>query len=340
MTWLIEQIFSLIGIALLFLLIAAVVAPLESLGWFAGWGGKPPRLSEFLKRDLKQLAEKKQPAQKADAYLLYLSGVGQSTNQLGPDEMDFIHQLEKTLPRAAVITDVFPYSVSNNPLTGERALSPLWRKLNDMQRKNPNSLPALMLINVRNFLQVAVSADPRYGPIYSLGVANEIARSLARHGYLLGSGDPVFLIGYSGGAQVSVGVAPYLMAMLDAPVYVISIGGLISDDPGINQVARLSQNTGSRDPLYKIGDYFYFGRWPFVVNSDWNRAVAAGTVSFRDLGPMAHNGSKHYYDIHATLPDGQTYCDATVSAVVDMVQMAQESASNPKGRANIPSGGQ
>lgn len=77
-----------------------------------------------------------------------------------------------------------------------------------------------------------------------------------------------------------------------------------------------------------------------MVNSDWNQAVAAGAVSFRDLGPMAHNGSKHYYDIHATLPDGQTYCDATVSAVVDMVQAAQESASNTKGRANIPSGGQ
>ena len=64
----------------------------------------------------------------------------------------------------------------------------------------------MILINVRNIMQVAVSADPRYGPIYSLGVAKEIARSLARHGYQLGSQKPIFLIGFSGGGQVSVGL--------------------------------------------------------------------------------------------------------------------------------------
>jgi len=45
MNWLIDQIFTLIGLGLFLFLIAAVLAPLESLGWWAGWGGKPKRLA-------------------------------------------------------------------------------------------------------------------------------------------------------------------------------------------------------------------------------------------------------------------------------------------------------
>ncbi len=46
MDWVIEQVFTLIGLGVLLLLVAAVAAPLESLGWWAGWTGKAPSLDE------------------------------------------------------------------------------------------------------------------------------------------------------------------------------------------------------------------------------------------------------------------------------------------------------
>jgi hypothetical protein len=168
-------------------------------------------------------------------------------------------------------------------------------------------------------LQVAVSADPRYGPIYSLGVAQEIARSLARHGYRLGSQKPVCLIGFSGGGQVSVGCATYLSPLIDAPVKVISIGGVISDDPGINHVQHLTHFFGEKDPIQKAGEVLWPGRWPIMAQSDWNRAKARGKIDMVDLGPMAHNALGGYYDIRVSLPNHQNYCEATAQAVSKVI---------------------
>jgi len=192
MAWLIEQILTLIGLGLLLLIAAAVLAPLESLGWWAGWTGKTPRLDDLDEEDSKQLSSDQQPPPEKEHYVVYLSGIGvASADGLAYDEIDFINQLTEIMPDTQIITDVFPYSVNNNPLTGQRALSPLWRWVRNIQMKNPDSLVVLILLNIRTMLQVTVSADPRYGPIYSLGVAHEIARSLARHGYRLGSHKPV-----------------------------------------------------------------------------------------------------------------------------------------------------
>jgi len=188
-----------------------------------------------------------------------------------------------------------------------------------MQEKNPDSLVAIITINVRNLLQVLVSADPRYGPIYSVGVAEEIARSLANHGYRLGSQKPVYLIGFSGGGQISVGATPYLSPMINAPVYVISIGGVISDDPGIKHVGHLRHFYGNKDPLQKLGDILWSGRWSVMGQSDWNRAKAKGRISNVNLGPMAHNSHGGYYDVRVKLPDGKNHCLATADAVREAI---------------------
>jgi len=289
MHWLTDQIFTLIGLGLFLFLIAAVFAPLESLGWWAGWSGKPKGLEEIVGGEVVEVSDQA-PSPEAEHYVVYLSGIGvASADGLAPDEIDFINQLEAIMPEAAIITDVFPYSVNKNPLTGQRALTPLWNKVREMQAKNPDSLAAIITINIRNLLQVLVSADPRYGPIYSVGVVEEIARSLARHGYRLGSHKPVHLIGFSGGGQISVGATPYLSPMIDAPVYVISVGGVISDDPGIKHVGHLTHFYGEKDPLQKLGEILWSGRWPVMPQSDWNRAMAKGRISMIDLGPMAHN---------------------------------------------------
>ena len=317
MAWLIDQILTLIGLGILLLIAAAVFAPLESLGWWAGWSGRPPRLDELtedIAGDGKDSAV--EPPPEKDHYVVYMSGIGVvSADGFATDEIDFLKQLTASMPEAQIITDVFPYSVNNNPLTGERALSPLWRKIRAAQIKNPDSLLALIFLNIRNMLQVAVSADPRYGPIYSLGVAHEIARSLARHGYRLGTHKPVFLIGFSGGGQVSVGSAPYLSPLIDAPVYVISVGGVLSDDPGIRQVKHLTHLFGTRDPIQKSGEILWAGRWPIMKQSNWNQARARGKIEMINIGPMAHNALGGYYDVRVSLPDGQNYCLATANAV-------------------------
>ena len=322
MEWLVEQILTLIGLGILLLLAMAVLAPLESLGWWAGWTGKTSHLDDF-DEEIKQLSSNQQPPPEKEHYVVYLSGVGVvSADGLSYDEIDFINQLTAVMPDAQIITDVFPYSVNNNPLTGQRALAPLWRWVRSIQIKNPDSLIVLALLNIRNMLQVTVSADPRYGPIYSLGIAHEIARSLARHGYRLGSRKPVFLVGYSGGGQVSVGSASYLSPLIDAPVHILSIGGIIADDPGMRHIKHLTYFFGTRDPFQKLGGILWPGRWPIMKQSAWNQAKANGKIDFVDMGPMAHNAYGGYYDVRVSLPNGNNYCTATTDAIKNAVLIA------------------
>jgi hypothetical protein len=49
----------------------------------------------------------------------------------------------------------------------------------------------------------------------------------------------------SGGGQVSVGVAPLLRKWPGAPVYVISYGGIFSNDPGLDWIRHLYHLSGS-----------------------------------------------------------------------------------------------
>jgi hypothetical protein len=328
MEWVLSQILSLIGIGLFIFALAALIAPLESLGWWAGWSGKAPRLKD-LEADSGEkgeiLASLENPTPEMQHYVMYLSGIGvASADGLAPDEVDFINELDKRIADSKVITDVYPYSVNNNPLTGQRILTPIWRKVRDIQIENPDSLVAILMINIRNLLQVAVSADPRYGPIYSFGISQEIALSLARHGYRLGSKKPIFLIGFSGGGQVAVGSAPYLTTMIEAPVYVLSIGGVISDDPGILQVTHLTHFYGEKDPLQKVGGLMWSGRWPVRKGSAWNRALSKGRIDKVFMGPMAHNAFGGYYDVRVSLPDGRNYCEATAEAVEKAIHLVDE----------------
>lgn len=318
-SWLLSEIVTLIGIGVILLVLVWVLAPLESLGWWAGWskGSRSP----LQRAELEQKASRHRPKDPKRYYLVYLSGIGMAgTDVLAPDEQDFITGLQAAMPEAEVIIDVFPYSVTNNPLTGERVLTPLWKKVRDLQLKNPNNLLALLSINIRNAMQVLVSSDPRYGPIYGLGVAEEIARSLARHGYPIGTRTPVFLIGYSGGGQVSVGATPYLKEIIDAPVFVVTVGGFLTDDPGVRTVDHLHHHYGDKDPLQAMAAYLWFGRWPAMVQSAWNQALRGGKISKQSIGPMAHNGKGGYYDIHSRLEDGQDHCAATVQAVSQAVR--------------------
>ena len=157
---------TLVVVGLLGVLLIGLLAPLESLGWWAGWSG-----------------EANVPSHDAGVamprhVLVYLSGIGSiSGDELLAEEARFLDHLQPLLPDVVIVRDVFPYSVRGVGLTGARVFARFWQLL-DRMRLNGDWLLS-SLINVRNVFQVAVAADPRYGPIFACGVAQVIAMLLA-----------------------------------------------------------------------------------------------------------------------------------------------------------------
>lgn len=312
----------IIGLVAL-LLVSALLAPLESLGWWAGWFGEEVSPEEGTEALFARASAEPVPPE-ADHYIVYLSGIGAFTGSSIPmEEPPFLAALEKRLPGTVVIDDVFPYSVTNMGLTGERSFSWIWRKIEAMRPKNPNAY-WLWLVVIRNLFQVAVSADDRYGPIYNLGLAKEIWRSLLRHGYRPGSGTPVTLMGTSGGGQTEVGAVTYLAPAVGTPIKVISLGGVISADPGLLAMDHLYHLYGSKDGTQALGYKVFPGRWPksvwpFAAASPWYQAEAAGKITLREIGPFVHTGKGSPFDATSHLPDGESHLEHTLAIVVELI---------------------
>jgi hypothetical protein len=322
----VEIIGFVLTVVLMLLLLGLFLAPLESLGWYAGWFGeadastRKPIVPNTPSKTLRVGAKPKTPNRH---YLVYLSGVGAISNESIPDEeYPFLEQLEKCLPHTLLVADVFPYSAMNQGLTGQRTAARIWKHIEQLRLKDPNSKLA-MLINFRNIFQVAVSADPRYGPIANLGVARAIRDGLVAAGYEPGSGVPVTLLGSSGGGQMSLGAAYYLRPLLRAPIFIISLGGVMGNDKGIERVEHLWHLYGTEDPVQDVGAKVFPGRWPLFKNSAWNRALAAGRITMISLGPFHHNMKMHYYDNEARLPSGETYVEHSVNTICRVLREAR-----------------
>jgi len=303
----------IIGLILAWLLIAALLSPLEALGWWAGWfrglDDTPPA---------EETLPPPAPIPAARRYVAYLTGVASAAEGVHlPREQRFLEALAARLPDTVLIGDIFPYSITHRALTGQRVFAWFWRYA--FSRKTQGS-PVGFLINLRNFFQVLVSADSRYGPIYNQGGASLIVNALRRHGYPFGSGTPVTLIGYSGGGQICLGAVPYLKAIIGAPVTLISLGGVLCSDPGVAEVERLYHIQGSRDWVQRIGAVVFPGRWPLLPNSTWNRARAQGRVQIIRPGPFKHTGKGGYLDAETRLPDGRTCLEATLDTVAGLIR--------------------
>jgi hypothetical protein len=298
---------------LAFLLLTALLAPLESLGWYAGWFGDGDEREQDLHFAPQPVPP--DPGARARHYLVYLSGIGAiSPDSIPQEEHPFITGMAERLAGTQVIADVFPYSVTNLGLTEHRVAMRFWRWIEKLRLKNPQTMIAF-LVNVRNFFQVAVSADHRYGPVYNLGVAQEIRDALVRHGYPLDRKTPVTLLGVSGGGQTAIGAAWYLRNLVRAPVRVISLGGVLSADRGLDRVEHLWHLYGEKDAIQALGRFLFPGRWRLAVASPWNRALQEGRISFISLGPLTHNNAGHYFDATATLPQGISPLDHTLATI-------------------------
>ncbi len=315
------------GILLALVGIMALLSPLEALTWWAGWSSQAPKPGKLSRSVREEILHEGHPTPEAQPlpryYLVYLTAIGGvSADEISYREQVFLEKLQQALPEAALITDVFPFSVTNNPLTGERMFGWLWRKIHEKRKTITGGLLATFIF-IRNLLNVAVSADPRYGPINNAGVAREITKSLYRHHYPLSGDIPVVTIGWSGGGQIAVGVAPFLHLGLDAPIYVVSIGGVLTDDPGVAFVEHLWHLEGSKDKFPRIGDILFPGRWPIIKNSAWNRFKRAGKLTVIHPGPMVHTGKGDYFDPKATLPDGTPHVEKTVALIQEAVRSIQ-----------------
>lgn len=299
MNWLGEQLFGLLSLLLLVTFLLLLTSPFETLGWWAGWSQKEDSPHEPLP------APSDSPAE--GPFAVYLTGVaGFSGDFLSRRERGFLERLQSRIPSLVMIEDVFPFSASNNPLDGDRLLRFLWTWLHQWRLKVPNNVFDLLIV-IRNVCQVLVSADPRYGPVYNLGVAREVSERLLQRGYPVLKGEPVYLIAYSGGAQIAAGIAPYLRDNLGADVRLVGLGPVFTDDPAIEAVSSCLALLGDTDNFVpRMGWLFYPGRWGWLRFSAWNRWVRSGRLRIHRCGPMWHVGRRDYFSRSALLEDGTT----------------------------------
>jgi hypothetical protein len=315
--------FDLLWLALIAIVVSAFMAPLETLGWWAGWFGDRIDTSDEAN------PPGKHGAKGVARFLIYLDGIAQSSGKYTPDIETFLDALAPELPPSVrLVRGVMAYSVLNKPLDDDPVFSRFWKLVEASRARNLDSLLG-MIINLRNVLIVAVSADPRYGPMYNFGIARVMYKSLMANGYKKNSGVPVTLIGYSGGGQMACGSATFLKRALGAPVDVISLGGVISGNDPILDLEHLFHLVGDKDRVERIGPVMFSSRWKIAVLSFWNRAKRLGSLTEISLGPVGHQVPGGMLDPNAKLPDGRTYLRQTLDYIRSIVCDRIESPNPP-----------
>lgn len=105
-----------IYVLLLIIFIVGSLIPVETIKWWATYAADDDGI---LDNDLKQLRLKpdldtnQQPAH----FIIWLSGVAYlSGDILGPMEVQFLEKLKANLANTRIISDIYPYSVTNTSL--------------------------------------------------------------------------------------------------------------------------------------------------------------------------------------------------------------------------------
>jgi predicted Abi (CAAX) family protease len=307
---------SLVWISVIALIVAGLLAPLETLGWWAGWYDDDIDTTV----NSGNLAEPVVDTKGIKRFIVYLDGIGKSTFEYLPDIEEFLDTLAPTIPKdMALVRGIMPYSVMNSPLDEDRPLAFFWKYADKLRFANPASVLGLF-VNIRNVLIVGVSADQRYGPLYNQGIAQVVYNGLVKNGYQLGSGTPVTFIGYSGGGQMSCACAPYLKKALSAPVDTISLGGVISANSNILNLEHLYHLVGEKDTVERIGPIMFPGRWPIFPLSYWNRAKRRGKVTIIPMGPVGHQVPGGILDPKLVLADGRSSLTQTIDTINAILQ--------------------
>ena len=322
------------------LCIAGMVAPAEAIGWWrrgrldetwVHW----PSVPEAFARPGDE-PDDRVPDELPDEtghYLIYLSGIGiSSPDELPVVEIPLVRQLAERIGDTTVIWRIYPYSVRNTALTQGRRLSGLWRTLARWKFEKHRLRAAAFLINLRNAFQLFVSSDRRYGPVFNLAIAQQIAAALVRSGYVPEHRRPVTLLGWSGGAQIAAGAAWYLAA-LGMDVRVLSMAGILSSDPGLDRAKQIWHLRGAADRVQAVGNVLFPRRWPVFRNSEWNRARRDGRLRVITIPLLRHTGPGGYFAAAPLLPDGrkpsQTAADSILAVLVAAGLATDNSAAGP-----------
>ena len=326
---LLRRTFDLVWIGVISVVFAGLLAPLETLGWWAGWYGdeldnhpSPSTLSSSTEpsSSAEPSASRDLPSGDVSRYVVYVDGVGQSSEAYTPDVAEFLQALQDVLPEnLELVQGLMMYSVRNQPLNQDRPLAWLWRLADRMRWQNPTALLGF-LVNLRNAWIVAVSADKRYGPLYNQGIAQVLYNGLVQRGYQPQDGRPITLIGYSGGAQMSVAAAPYLRRVLGGEIEVISLGGVMSANVNLLKLEHLYHLVGDLDGVAGLGPIMFPGRRKWLPLSYWNRANRKGKISQISLGPMGHQVPGGIMDPNARLPNGESHLQHTISLLLSILQ--------------------
>lgn len=298
----------LAAVVAVFVVALLLVAPFEALKWW----------SRDIDLTLPEHPQQGDSKEGPERFLVYLTGIGGSGETLARREFGFLERVEERAPGTCVVTDVFPFSVTNNPLTADRPLAWFFSAMHRARLK-AKSIFFEVWIGAKNVAQVAVCSDPRYGPIYNLGIAREVYAALLRHGYDPARRTPIYLVGYSGGAQVALGAACYL-TRLPSKVKVITVGGVFSSIPGLLLADHVHCLVGSKDKTVWLGPLLFPGRWPIAPRSAWNKAKRRGKVTIIETGPMIHSGKGDYFTRNVSKEDGTSYADHTADLVADILQ--------------------
>ena len=308
---------SLLWIFFLALLVILILAPFESLQWWAGWVDDEDTASDAQPTAPGPTPRPSTAGRGVGQFVVFLPGVGAMGTEVDPMEQGLVDLLRAGLPNGVVIAGIFPFTVRTDTLIEHRGTARIWRRLARLREERPSLMARL--IDWRNLTQVFVSMDPRYGPIYNKGVEEKLAAVLCDHGYDVGSDIPITLIGYSGGAQVALGASFYLEHELGAPITVISLGGVLGDDPALDTAEHLYHLFGSNDFEARLAMLVVPARWPISKRSRWNRALAAQRITQIHLGDMKHTGPQGYLDPATNAPDGRSYLTVTAAQMLEIL---------------------
>jgi hypothetical protein len=289
-------------LAVVAFLVAGLTAPLATLAWWAG--DYEPVAEATVVYGSPMLLP---PSGKAPRhFVVYLGGVDTIDGTTHTErEQRFLDALAEDLgDEGVLVRAVFPYAISGEPLVRSPRI---FRRVWDAAAPAPEAVRRPMLsslINARNMFQVLVSADRRYGPIYSAAISRLVDEALKEAGWVPGAGMAVSLLGYSGGAQMAVGAAETLAVRIDGPLRVVSLGGTLASTPGIEHLDALFHLVGRRDRIAHAAPIFFPARWGIATESFWNRALGEGRLSVLELGAMRHSGPDGYLgEAHTVDPD-------------------------------------
>jgi len=286
----------------LVLLAEGLLARYEVLTYGAGWRAPTTELPVDVPL-ARGAALDRPPA----AYLVYLDGIGKRRARDTRDGGQLVEALLAGAPELRVLGQVQPYS----PLAEPLADRPVWAWL----RRH-----AGLLLFLHNVVQTFVAADHRYRPLYNRAIGAQIAARLQRAGYRRGTGVPVVLLSYSGGAQVATGAVGELHTRLHAPLLLITLGGFHNGTGDLTHARHLYRLTSGSDRIERTGTWIFPQRWPLVRGSAWNRARRGGKITVRRLDPATHVGPRSYISPTALLPDGRSHLDRTADTVIALVR--------------------